>query len=156
MLRIAITPVHDALPNDSAPPPGKDAPPEPMPQDEAVSQPAEVPPPDAAAKPEDGGDSPTALDDDEMGLPKLDQSVVVYMGPEQGPFQCSNCVYWEGPKTCHIVSGDLDPAGCCDLFTKGKPSAKSEEPEPGEGPEGAEPEPESDATAPPAEPEEEK
>lgn len=84
-------------------------------------------------------DSPTHMDDDDVGLPKLDQACVVYMGGEAGPFRCDRCVYWEGPDKCHIVSGHIDPDGCCNLFVRPEGAPKTED-EPHEGEEAEAPE----------------
>ena len=42
--------------------------------------------------------------------------LVVYMGPAKGPFRCDRCEYFVEPRACWKVSGDIDPAGCCNLF----------------------------------------
>jgi HK97 family phage prohead protease len=44
-----------------------------------------------------------------------------YVGPEDNPFAsegmvCSNCAFYEGPRACEIVSGDIDPAGICKFW----------------------------------------
>lgn len=54
-----------------------------------------------------GGDSPG----------QVDPSIVVYMTPDFGPFQCSNCVHFLAPNACHVVAGDIDPGGICHVFT---------------------------------------
>jgi hypothetical protein len=51
------------------------------------------------------------------GPDKLEQAKVVYLTPDQGPFACGNCVYWEEPNACALVSGFIDPGGMCNLFT---------------------------------------
>lgn len=44
---------------------------------------------------------------------------VAYLSPDQGPFMCDHCKYFEaGQRACHIVEGDIDPHGCCNLYTK--------------------------------------
>jgi hypothetical protein len=46
-----------------------------------------------------------------------------YEGPEDGPFECSNCTYYQDPNVCSqpaVVAsqgGVVDPAGCCKFFT---------------------------------------
>lgn len=42
-----------------------------------------------------------------------------YMGPEDGPFMCKNCIYFahKAPNTCHIVAGHIEAEGCCNLYT---------------------------------------
>src|SRR6266496_4208726 len=101
MLRIAITPVQ-----------AKPSPVEEKPKEEQVTG--------------EGQDSPTEIDDDEVGLPKLEQAATGYLGPEHGPFECEHCIYFEQPRACHIVSGDIDPHGCCNLFVA-NPHAREEE-----------------------------
>jgi hypothetical protein len=86
--------------------------PSPMPQPE---DPANAP--DLGEDRDQGGDSDTQMDNDEMGLPKLDPTLAGYLPPEKGPFTCSNCVYFEAEGSCHIVSGDIKGAGCCNLYT---------------------------------------
>lgn len=47
---------------------------------------------------------------------KLPQQLVVYMGSEDGPFQCDNCRYFEAPSTCEKVAESVDPGGHCNIF----------------------------------------
>lgn len=42
-----------------------------------------------------------------------------YMGPDQGPFKCSACEYFQQPSSCQKVDGVIDAEGCCNLFSKG-------------------------------------
>lgn len=51
------------------------------------------------------------------------------MGPEQGPFECERCLHWQDPNACQIVSGDIDPHGCCNLFAKNPSSSEENEDE---------------------------
>jgi len=44
-----------------------------------------------------------------------------YAGPEANPFAaegmvCSNCAFYEGPRACEIVSGDIDPNAICKFW----------------------------------------
>ena|ERR1700693_5545726 len=45
-----------------------------------------------------------------------------YMGPEQGPFECDNCEYYQDPGQCtkpEVIQeqgGQVDPKGCCNFF----------------------------------------
>ena len=44
-----------------------------------------------------------------------------YMGPDGNPFigegmVCQNCVFYEGPRACEIVNGDIDPNGLCKFW----------------------------------------
>jgi len=106
------------------------APQNPMPtpepdQDEAVSNPAVMSDQDG----DEAQDSPTTTDQDDLGLPKLDPANAVYMGAEYGPFKCANCIYFEGKGACHLVSGDIEPDGCCNLFTSKSNGSEEESPE---------------------------
>lgn len=101
-------PPPDASQGPPQPPP-PDAGPPPLPQDGP-------PPPDAGAPPPP--DDPTGGPDTD-GLQKLSQGLVVYMGAEDGPFECGHCLYFAPPNACHLVDGDIDPKGCCNLYTPG-------------------------------------
>jgi hypothetical protein len=47
-----------------------------------------------------------------------------YATPENGPFECSNCVHFDGQASCDNsqvisdpeVQGKVDPEGCCNFF----------------------------------------
>jgi hypothetical protein len=58
-------------------------------------------------------EEPTVPMEDDL----LDPALVVYRGPQEGPFQCSNCIYFTGANTCVQVAGEIDPMGLCNLFT---------------------------------------
>lgn len=82
--------------------------------------PQEVPMDDPMA----GGAPPPEMMDPAMagGLPKvsadkLDQAIVVYMTSDMGPFACGACAHFEGPNSCGVVDGEIDPAGLCNVFT---------------------------------------
>jgi HK97 family phage prohead protease len=56
---------------------------------------------------------------------QFDQSIGAdgahYAGPETNPFAaegmvCSNCAFYEGPRACEIVAGDIDPAAICKFW----------------------------------------
>jgi hypothetical protein len=49
---------------------------------------------------------------------KTSQASVVYMTGDQGPFRCDHCEYFSAPNGCRLVEGNIDPAGCCNLFEK--------------------------------------
>jgi hypothetical protein len=49
---------------------------------------------------------------------KASQKSVVYMDGDEGPFRCDHCSYFIKPNACKIVEGDIDPAGCCNLYSK--------------------------------------
>lgn len=48
---------------------------------------------------------------------------VTYMGPDQGPFMCRRCEYFQPPSSCEKVSGTIYPMGCCNLFQKDEDAA---------------------------------
>lgn len=52
-----------------------------------------------------------------------------YLGPEQGPFECQNCVHWEAPGSCAVVSGPIDPKGVCCLFETATSSGDPDNPD---------------------------
>jgi hypothetical protein len=58
------------------------------------------------------------INDEPMGedIHKLNPAVVVYKGPESGPFSCSNCLHFLDEGACAIVSGPIDPEGLCNVF----------------------------------------
>jgi hypothetical protein len=73
------------------------------------------------------------------GKPKFDiqkvtQPVSGYMGPEMGPFECEHCHHFEDPGSCNIVSGAIDPHGCCNLFEKNDDQENGLEPDDGGSP----------------------
>ena len=53
----------------------------------------------------------------ETGQGKIAQPNAGYQGPDQGPFACDHCVYFDVPRACQVVDGDIDPHGCCNNFT---------------------------------------
>lgn len=67
----------------------------------------------------DAQEPDTDVDDQSEGDGSLSPFTAGYMGPEEGPFMCKNCVYFaqKAPNTCHIVAGPIDPEGCCNLYT---------------------------------------
>lgn len=70
--------------------------------------------------PEDDADSSTSSPDpDDMhnmsGM--VPPQNAGYMGPENGPFVCHRCEYFNEPNSCEVVSGNIDPNGCCNNFT---------------------------------------
>ncbi len=50
---------------------------------------------------------------------KTPQHLVVYRGPDEGPFACGNCVHFDGQSSCEVVQGKVDPAGLCNIFMAG-------------------------------------
>lgn len=59
-----------------------------------------------------GGDT-----DQDAGGGQVDPDIAGYQGPDQGPFMCANCIHFQSPNACEIVSGQVDHLGCCNLFT---------------------------------------
>jgi hypothetical protein len=59
---------------------------------------------------------------------KLTKVISGYMPPEAGPFECEYCHYFNEPRGCELVEGNIDRDGCCNLFTeKGKAGKPTEE-----------------------------
>lgn len=71
-------------------------------------------------------------DSDEKGFVETpDGAVAAYQPPDQGPFRCDACEYYPNPYRCRkpevikelgkVPGEDLarvDPAGCCNFFSK--------------------------------------
>lgn len=90
------------------------------------------PVPQAAPDPAmSGPNDPSNVGEDQMatGVPtprqpksmfqadKIPQNYAGYQGPEKGPFKCANCDFFDPQgSTCHVVSGQIDPEGCCNNF----------------------------------------
>lgn len=69
-----------------------------------------------------------------------------YATPDNGPFECENCIHFQPPNACDNpqvvtdpeVNGKVEPEGCCNLFspagneTPGGEEEESEEHEHGE------------------------
>jgi hypothetical protein len=75
---------------------------------------AGAPPPDVVDDPTTMGDNPGEGGSDSQ----VDPGIAGYMGPEEGPFECQHCKFFVDPGSCKLVSGPIDPEGCCNLFTK--------------------------------------
>ena len=52
-----------------------------------------------------------------MELIKLTKVAAGYQPPEKGPFECEHCIYFHAPGSCEIVTGSIDPDGCCNNYT---------------------------------------
>lgn len=106
----------------------------PAPQDD--EQPTPVDPND----PDNDGDddsTPEGDTDNDGGNPnagggQVDPNIAGYMGPDQGPFMCANCVHFQAPNACEIISGQVDHLGCCNLFTSSHAGVSAAEPDTGD------------------------
>lgn len=86
--------------------------------------------PPASAEPDESPDIESPVEDAQEPQPeeasmqqggsvdKLDQSTVMYKTPDQGPFKCSNCLYFQQPNACDMVDGEIHPDGYCNIFVK--------------------------------------
>lgn len=87
------------------------------------SDPTQTPPdPDSDASQEPDDDA----DDVQMIGHKIPAQAAGYQGPEHGPFQCSNCKFFENPNSCAVVDGTIDPSGCCNNFTSASSPVQDE------------------------------
>ena len=61
-----------------------------------------------------------------------------YLGPENGPFSCGNCVHFtpgqDSEGMCDLVAGGVDQDGHCNLFETAGASTETTEIEPEAGP----------------------
>jgi hypothetical protein len=62
-----------------------------------------------------------------MAFIKLTKVISGYMPPEAGPFECEYCHYFSWRRACELVEGDIEPDGCCNLFTEEGKAGKPEE-----------------------------
>lgn len=53
------------------------------------------------------------------GTNKLSPAMVSYQPRPKGKARCDNCVQWQAPKSCKVVSGDISPQGWCTIWAKG-------------------------------------
>lgn len=68
-----------------------------------------------------------------------------YASPDEGPFECDNCQFFQAPGTCNHpevqndpeVNGEVDPEGCCNKFVSAGKETQDEEHTEGAGPEAA-------------------
>lgn len=89
----------------------------PMPQPETQLPDSPDQEPDAD---DQGGPSDNDSDDDDNGggddSDKIDPQNAGYQGPDQGPFICANCQFFDNGH-CEVVAGPIDHLGCCNNFT---------------------------------------
>lgn len=130
MLKIAP---DGKLPMAGPPTGGPQAPPPGLPPGPPPPMGGGAPPPLPDAPPDLAGGP-----DGSSGKGQVHPEIAGYMGPDLGPFVCGRCVHFDGQSSCEIVSGQIDPAGLCNLF----------EPAPNQDP-SAGPPPGPDAGAPP-------
>lgn len=94
-----------------------------MPQMDAASQPAMMPPgggmppPEMAPPPVEDMPPEMPMEDPTADLGKVSQESARYFGPE---YRCAGCVHFidgmGGQPECEIVAGVIDPQGVCFLF----------------------------------------
>lgn len=51
---------------------------------------------------------------------KVSQQSVDYRGSPKGKARCSNCVQWQPPAACKLVSGKINPNGWCSIYAPAK------------------------------------
>ena len=49
---------------------------------------------------------------------KLPPQAIGYQPTPKGNARCDNCVQWQAPDTCKVVSGTINPAGWCTLYMR--------------------------------------
>lgn len=49
---------------------------------------------------------------------KMSKAAAGYRDAPHGKNRCDNCVYWQPPKSCKVVSGSISPKGWCRLWVK--------------------------------------
>ena len=47
---------------------------------------------------------------------KVSQKAVSYRPTPSGKARCDNCLQWEAPAGCKVVSGTISPAGWCSIY----------------------------------------
>jgi hypothetical protein len=58
-----------------------------------------------------------------------------YVTPDLGPFECENCIHFDGQSRCNHpqvisdpeVQGQVDPEGCCNFFKSAHNETQAEE-----------------------------
>ena len=49
---------------------------------------------------------------------KLPQQAISYQPTPKGNARCDNCVQWQSPDACKVVSGTISPSGWCTLYVR--------------------------------------
>jgi hypothetical protein len=93
---------------------GGGKPPAPPVEEEAPVPQEEAPVAEEPLMEDDFGEEPPM-----EGSGEVNPLIAGYKGPEDGPFQCGNCVFYgrHGEGSCAIVAGPIDEGGLCNLFT---------------------------------------
>lgn len=52
---------------------------------------------------------------------KLTQAAARYQGSPKGSESCGTCPYFEFPRSCVVVEGDISPSGWCPIYTTYSP-----------------------------------
>lgn len=48
--------------------------------------------------------------------PSIDPKSVAYQATPKGPDRCDNCLQWQSPNACKVVSGPIAPTGWCSIY----------------------------------------
>ena len=52
---------------------------------------------------------------------KLTQAAARYQGSPKGNESCGTCPYFEFPRSCVVVEGEISPSGWCPIYTTYSP-----------------------------------
>ena len=52
---------------------------------------------------------------------KLTQAAARYQGSPKGNESCGTCPYFEFPRSCVVVEGEISPSGWCPIYTMFSP-----------------------------------
>jgi len=52
---------------------------------------------------------------------KLTQAAAKYQGSPKGNESCGTCPYFEFPRSCVVVEGEISPSGWCPIYTAFSP-----------------------------------
>jgi hypothetical protein len=50
--------------------------------------------------------------------PSIDPKSVAYQLTPKGAARCDNCLQWQAPAACKVVSGRIAPTGWCSIYAK--------------------------------------